>query len=127
MCLLERIVDWDAAAIRAATTTHLDPAHPLATARGLRAVHLCEYGAQAMALHGGLFAQRDGRAVRPGLLVSLRDVVLHVDDLRACAGELIVTAERLQASEAAWQYRFRVTHDGRELASGRAMVAVGAG
>jgi predicted hotdog family 3-hydroxylacyl-ACP dehydratase len=124
MCLLERVLDWDDASIRAATSTHLDRSHPLAHGGRLRAVHLCEYGAQAMALHGGLVAQREGRVAAPGMLVLLRDVALHVDDLRSLGGELIVSAERLQASADAWQYRFVVTHDGCELACGQATIAV---
>jgi predicted hotdog family 3-hydroxylacyl-ACP dehydratase len=123
MCLLERIVDWDATSIRCATSTHLDAAHPLATPHGLRAVHLCEYGAQAMALHGGLCARQERRVAASGMLVSLRDVVLHVDGLRGLRGELVVVAERVQTSDEAWQYRFVVSHEGRELASGRATVA----
>ena len=50
----------------------------------LRAVHLCEYGAQAMAVHGGLLARAAGGRAKPGLLVALRAVELHVariDDL----------------------------------------------
>jgi Predicted 3-hydroxylacyl-(acyl carrier protein) dehydratase len=124
MCLLERILDWSADSIRCATSTHRDPANPLATMRGLRAVHLCEYGAQAMAVHGGLCARQEGRAVVPGLLVSLRDVTLDVVDVAALDGELVVAAERLQASDEAWQYRFEVRHDGRAIARGRATVAV---
>jgi predicted hotdog family 3-hydroxylacyl-ACP dehydratase len=124
MCLLERILDWDEDSIRCATATHLSVDHPLGTPHGLRSVHLCEYGAQAMALHGGLCARRDGRVVVPGMLVALRDVTLHVDDVRSCTGDLLVAATKLHASDEAWQYRFVVMHDLRELASGRATVAL---
>lgn len=124
MRLLERVLDWNEDSVRVATATHLDPANPLATAAGLRALHLCEYGAQAMALHGGLLARRDGRSAAPGMLVLLRDVELGVGDLRDLVGELVVTAERLQAGEGAWQYRFVVTHAGNVIASGRTTVAL---
>jgi predicted hotdog family 3-hydroxylacyl-ACP dehydratase len=95
MCLLERIVRWDATGIVLATSTHRHAGHPLATAGGLRAIHLCEYGAQAMAVHGGLSAAAEGRRALPGLL----------------------------DTGTAWQYTFRVTHSGRLLAEGRAMVS----
>lgn len=127
MCLLERIVRWDDAGILLATTTHRDPANPLATPAGLRAIHLCEYGAQAMAVHGGLTAQARGRRALPGLLVSLRDVALHCDWVQELAGELEVAAHRLHDSGTAWQYTFRVTHEGRLLAEGRAMVSAAPG
>lgn len=123
MCLLERIVDWTADSVRCATATHRDPSNPLATPAGLHAVHLCEYGAQSMAVHGGLCARR-GEPPARGMLVSLRDVVLRVDELQSLEGELVVVAERLQASDEAWQYRFIVLHAGREIAGGRATVAL---
>jgi predicted hotdog family 3-hydroxylacyl-ACP dehydratase len=60
MCLLERIVDWNDTNIRLATTTHASPINPLRSNGRLRAIHLCEYGAQAMAVHGALKAQAAG-------------------------------------------------------------------
>jgi len=123
MCLLERIVHWDDSSVTLATTTHRDPDHPLATPAGLRAIHLCEYGAQAMAVHGGLSARARGERALPGLLVSLRDVSLHCDFVHELAGELIVEATRLHDSGAAWQYSFRVLHADALLAQGRATVS----
>jgi predicted hotdog family 3-hydroxylacyl-ACP dehydratase len=127
MCLLERVLDWDESTVTLATATHRDPANPLRSDGRLRAIHLCEYGAQAMAVHGGLRAWARGGRARPGLLVSLRDVVLecdHVDDL---AGELIVSARCVHESLSAWQYDFRVSHGTRLLAQGRATVSVASG
>jgi predicted hotdog family 3-hydroxylacyl-ACP dehydratase len=124
MCLLERIEHWDDSSVTIATTTHRNPANPLAGRSGLRAIHLCEYGAQAMAVHGGLMAHARGERARPGLLVSLRDVTLGCDFVNDLEGELVVEARRLHDSGAAWQYEFRVTHTGKLLAQGRAMVSV---
>lgn len=123
MCLLERIVHWDDTSVTLATTTHRNPDHPLATASGLRAIHLCEYGAQAMAVHGGLSAQARGERAQPGLLVSLRDVALHRDFVHELEGELIVQATCLHDSGAAWSYVFRVLHADVLLAQGRATVS----
>jgi predicted hotdog family 3-hydroxylacyl-ACP dehydratase len=123
MCLLERIVHWDDSSVTLATTTHRNPDNPLATASGLRAIHLCEYGAQAMAVHGGLSAESRGERALPGLLVSLRDVALHCDFIHGLEGDLIVEATRLHDSGAAWQYAFRVLHAGVLLAQGRATVS----
>jgi len=88
---------------------------------GLAAVHLCEYGAQAMAVHGGLLARQAGATAEPGLLVSLRDVKFLVSHV-AEPGALEVRATRLHSGEAGWQYEFEVRAAGRILASGRAMV-----
>ena len=123
MCLLERIVHWDDSSVTLATTTHRNPDNPLATASGLRAIHLCEYGAQAMAVHGGLAAQARGERALPGLLVSLRDVALSCDFVHDLEGELIVEATRLHDSGTAWQYAFRVLHADVLLAQGRATVS----
>lgn len=126
MCLLERIVERNELGMTLATATHASRTNPLRSHGGLRAIHLCEYGAQAMAVHGGLFARTADGAATPGLLVSLRDVVLSADYIDSLAGELLVEVERLQAGAAGLQYAFRVTHHDVELARGRAAVIEGA-
>ena len=122
MCLLDRVVGWDGQAIHAASASHRDPANPLRRDGGLAALHLCEYGAQAMAVHGGLLASAAGGRARHGLLVSLRAVELAVDTLDGCADELQVHAQVLHADAAGWQYEFRIEHRDRVLARGRAAV-----
>jgi predicted hotdog family 3-hydroxylacyl-ACP dehydratase len=124
MCLLERVVAWDAERITLATTTHRAPGNPLRQHGRLRCVHLCEYGAQAMAVHGGLSARAAGAVVRPGLLVSLRGVRFGADYVDQLDGELTVEAERLLEGSDSWQYAFRVLHGARVLAEGRAAVMV---
>jgi predicted hotdog family 3-hydroxylacyl-ACP dehydratase len=122
MCLLDRVVEWDRDRIVLATRTHSSTDNPLRLDGRLRAVHLCEYGAQAMAVHGGLCARADGKTARPGFLVSLRDVKLHLDFIDQLSGELLVSAQRLLESAASWQYAFEVTHAGKLIASGRAAI-----
>lgn len=124
MCLWERVLDWDAQRIRLASDGHRDPAHPLRSSGRLRAVHLCEYGAQAMAVHGGLRAAEAGGAP-PGLLVALRDVRLHVARIDDLPGALECEAQVLVETEASQQYRFRIHHRGQLLAEGRAAVMLG--
>jgi len=122
MCLLDRVVDWDKDHIVLATSTHRAADNPLRLDGRLRTVHLCEYGAQAMAVHGGLSAQAEGRAAQAGFLVSLRDVKLEVDYVEALDGEIYVSARRLLESAGSWQYSFEVKHGERLLASGRAAI-----
>ena len=124
MCLLERVVRWDDAQLVAATGTHRRVDHPLRRAGVLDPVVLCEYGAQAMAVHGGLLARRDGRRAPPGFLVSLRDVWLAGTDLRDCIEDLEVSATRLFGDGTGWQYAFSVAHAGTPLASGRVAVVL---
>jgi predicted hotdog family 3-hydroxylacyl-ACP dehydratase len=123
MCLWDEVLSWDAGTIRLRARNHRDPAHPLRGADGcLRAVHLCEYGAQAMAVHGGLRAQAAGAVAKPGLLVALRGVELHVARIDDLPGALECEASVLIDSDAGWQYAFRIRHAGALLAEGRAAV-----
>ena len=123
MCLLEEIVSWDDAQIRLRTRTHRSPQNPLRNASGrVRTLHLCEYGAQAMAVHGALVARKAGKTAHPGFLVSLRAVELHGDWIETIDAPLEVTAEMLLASAESWQYAFRVSAEGGLLAQGRAAV-----
>lgn len=123
MCLLDVVLAWDETTLHARTTSHALPGHPLRTARGLHAVHLAEYGAQAMAVHGALRDRAQGATgVKPGRLVSLRDVQLAVEHVDPQGGALDVHAECLYADGAGAQYVFRVEQGGRLLASGRAAV-----
>jgi predicted hotdog family 3-hydroxylacyl-ACP dehydratase len=67
MSLLDRVASWNETIIIATSTTHRRMDHPLRHRERLRAVHLCEYGAQAAALHGG--ARLPGVAARDQLRV----------------------------------------------------------
>ena len=123
MCLWDEVVRWDDRDIMLQAANHRDPAHPLRGSDGrLRAVHLCEYGAQAMAVHGGLRAHANGERAKPGFLVALRGVAIHVERIDRLPGKLAGIATLLVDGEGGWQYRFRIEHDGVLLAEGRAAV-----
>ena len=122
MCLWQRVLDWDDRRIRLQAFDHVDAAHPLRHRDRLHAVHLCEYGAQAMAVHGGLRGQASGSAPRPGFLVALRGVVLHRDRIDDLDGALEGEADVLVESDAGWQYAFVIRHAGEVIAEGRAAV-----
>lgn len=122
MCLLERVLTFDDSGLHAQSDAHRDPAHPLRREGRLSALHLCEYGAQAMAVHGGLLAAREGRVAPPGLLVSLRGVELAREFIDALPGPLDVFAVDVSDSGAGWQCGFRIEHSGEVLATGRAAV-----
>lgn len=127
MCLLEYVLDCTPERILTGTGTHRCEDNPLRSRGRLRAVHLCEYGSQAMAVHGGLLAREAGGRAPPGMLVSLREVSFGIGFLEALPGDLMVEATRLHGTPAGWQYAFRVTHEGVELAHGRATVILHAG
>jgi predicted hotdog family 3-hydroxylacyl-ACP dehydratase len=127
MCLWDEVVEWDGRSIRLRANNHRDDTHPLRSGDRLRAIHLCEYGAQAMAVHGGLRAREAGGAAKPGMLVALRGVQLHVARIDDLPGALACEAEVLFEAEASQQYGFRIHHAGTLLAEGRAAVMLDAG
>jgi len=122
MCLWDQVLSWDEDGIVLRADNHRDPAHPLRSEGQLSAVHLCEYGAQAMAAHGGLCGQAQARPVRAGMLVSLRGVELHCARIDDLPGPLECRAQCLVSGQDSQQYHFRITHAGRCLAEGRAAV-----
>jgi predicted hotdog family 3-hydroxylacyl-ACP dehydratase len=122
MCLLDSIVAWDGGHVELLTRSHARADNPLRREGRLAVICLCEYGAQAMAVHGALVARAAGALLTPGLLVSLRDVALADVRVESLAGELRVEAFRLAVGAGGLQYRFRVCHAGEELAIGRATV-----
>ena len=122
MCLLDAVAAWDDVRIHARSASHRQADNPLRSDDRLRAVHLCEYGAQAMAVHGALLARASGGAATPGYLVSLRGVELARDRIDDLPDDLDVHAERLLGGDGSWQYAFRIEHAGALIASGRAAV-----
>ena len=122
MCLWDEVLQWDAGSIRLRAFNHVDPAHPLRSHDCLRAVHLCEYGAQAMAVHGGLRASEGGGVAQPGMLVALRGVQLHVARIDLLEGAIECEARVLVEGQGSQQYAFRIVHGPVLLAEGRAAV-----
>ena len=120
MCLWEHIAEWDDSRVVLETDSHRAPDNPLRSNGRLRSVHLCEYGAQAMAVHGALKAAPE--RAPPGMLVSLRSVTFARDYIDDLAGPLRVEAVCLQAGESSQQYSFKITQAEEVVAEGRAAV-----
>ncbi|MEO8921831.1 MAG: hydroxymyristoyl-ACP dehydratase [Caldimonas sp.] len=132
MCLLHRMLSWDAASIECIATNHRDAGHPLRTSSGLLASATVEYAAQAAALHGALHAQGAGGKATPGYLASARDVrlkTLCLHDLppvpdTSGLDELRIVAVRQAGDAGRLLYAFSVHHADREIASGRLAVVL---
>ena len=129
MCLLERLLRWDADEIECRIVNHGDADHPLrergaAGDLGLPAPAAIEYAAQAMALHASLNAV-PGESPAPGFLASARDVQLHVPRLDLAAAPLTVRAWRLAGDRRQAIYRFALRDAaGLALVEGRATVVL---
>jgi predicted hotdog family 3-hydroxylacyl-ACP dehydratase len=121
MCLLDEVIAWDDDCVVCRTRSHRNENHPLRENGRLAAVHAGEYGAQAMAVHGGLLASRDGHLISPGYLVRLRSLKLHVCRLDTLDSDISVCATQLMADKRNLIYAFRLEVGDRLIAEGKAI------
>jgi predicted hotdog family 3-hydroxylacyl-ACP dehydratase len=124
MCLLDTVEEWTAERIRCTSLTHCDPNNPLRKNDALAALHLVEYAAQAMAVHGALLA---ANGPQPGMLGVLRDVRLYVERIDDLRSPLLVTATRRLARADGLIYDFNAEVHGspnRLLSEGRISVVL---
>jgi predicted hotdog family 3-hydroxylacyl-ACP dehydratase len=119
MCLLDSVIEWDDRSIVCISDTHRDPVNPLRRGGRLSALHAFEYGAQAVAVHGGLRARLAGVTAPPGYLAALRDARLQVTRLDNVASPLQICAYRLFGDAANAVYECRVSAGDVLLAEGR--------
>jgi predicted hotdog family 3-hydroxylacyl-ACP dehydratase len=119
MCVLDEVRDWNDQEIVCTSATHQDSANPLRSRGRLASVHAFEYGAQAVAVHGGLRARRVGLKAPPGWLVALRDARLYVDRLDDIPHLLEVKASNLGGSEGNYVYYVEIRGGGKLLARAR--------
>ncbi len=125
MCLLERVLHWDAESIRCAAISHRDADNPLREPGGLPVWAAIEYAAQAAALHGALRVvdatpQGEARSKpRGGVLAALRNIETHIAWLDAIESELQFSATLMHSDAAGGIYRFQAHADERILISGQ--------
>lgn len=117
--MLEQVLEWDDQTIHAQTTTHLSADNPLRRDGRLAAVHLVEYGAQAMAIHGALRSRAAGMPFRPALLVAVRSLSLSRDYIDDLSQALRIRATAQLSTASSWVYEFEVRHAGEIIATGR--------
>ena len=129
MRLIDRIVSYDEQRIVCESNTHRAADHPLADGGTLSIIAGLEYGAQAMAIHGGLLAamaRPQCARARHGLLVAASDLRWLVERLDACAAPLTIEAVNELRSDQQVAYRFEIRAADLTLLSGRASVLLDA-
>jgi predicted hotdog family 3-hydroxylacyl-ACP dehydratase len=104
--------------------THKDSNNPLRRHHQLTALHAFEYGAQALAIHGGLLAKTAGDNASPAYLAALRDAQLHVTRLDDIPTPLEITAKQLMGQQGNAIYAIRVSTDNRLLASANVTIII---
>lgn len=129
MCLLEQVVEWDEERIHCQATSHRDADNPLRAHGRLGIACGVEYAAQAMAVHGMLLAEAEGKspsAPRIGYLAGVRSVSLHASRLDDVKEHLTIRAERVMGDAGGVVYEFEITAGSRKLLNGRAIVILDA-
>lgn len=109
MCLLDGVTFWDAERIECISMTHLARDNPLRVDGRLLGIHLIEYGAQSIAVHGGLLALVKNRSFMPGYLAAISDAHFYVDTLAAVSSGLNVVATAVMRSGAGVVYTIEVS------------------
>lgn len=127
MCLLDEVIEWDAAHIRCRSGSHRLADHPLRSHGRLGAACGIEYAAQAMAVHGALTGAAGSRGApgapsELGFLAAVRDVRLHVLRLDDLDTEIHCEAALLAGDSGSALYEFVLLAGARRLLSGRATV-----
>lgn len=117
MCLLDRVIHWDARKIRCAAESHRDADNPLREAAVLPVWAGIEYAAQAAAVHASL--THDRSLPRAGVLAALRGVNASCARLDEIEGELILDAELLHSDPAGGIFEFAVRGAGVALLGGQ--------
>ncbi len=119
MMLIDQVSSWSTHHIHCISLSHLDSNNPLRLNGSLSAMHLIEYGAQSMAIHGGLLS---GKSL-PGYLAAVRGAHFHIDSLDTLTGAMHIAASAELKIENGAVYSFRITDDqGTLLLDARATV-----
>lgn len=119
MLLIDQVDAWTTHQISCSTQSHLRNDHPLRFAGSLSAIHLIEYGAQCMAIHGGLLSGKS----TPGYLAAVRGAHFHIDTLDVITDTLHIEANAELKIENGAVYSFRITdNQGSLLLDARATV-----
>lgn len=122
MCLLDRVESWDENTITCFSQSHTLATNPLQRNKTLSSVHVLEYAAQAMAVHGGLHDRAKGNKMTEGYLAALRDVKLDLCNINLIPDELCIHAKKILAQGGNMIYEFTVNANDKNIASGRATV-----
>lgn len=116
MILLDEVLEYEEAALRAAVT--ITPCSPFIEPEGVQAYVGLEYMAQACGAHAGAIARDAGRLVRVGFLLGTRQYRSHV--ARFCIGDrLTVSATMIYCDKEMGTFDCRIEANGQCVAEAR--------
>jgi len=119
MVLLDAVEGWDAHSIHCRTWSHLRNDNPLRRGPELGTATAIEYGAQAMALHGGLLT---GTSAPAGMVAAARHVRMRMHRLDGVFSALSVAAHLLAQDRSGARYAFELSSAGGVIAAGQITV-----
>lgn len=117
MCLLNRVLQWDAHTIRCSATSHRDKDNPLREDGGLDTLAGIEYAAQAAAVHGALLL--DETVPRSGVLAALKNVTATQQWLHEITDDIVIEANLLHSDPAGGVFAFAVLAGKARVLSGQ--------
>lgn len=121
MCLWDSVIAFDESTIQCRTQRHLSQTHPLKTKGRLSKLHLIEFGAQSIAIHGGLLHQQTLKIPRPGYLASLKNINFGTFNDQTLY--IHCFSNQIMADDQSKLYQFELTdYEHQLICSGRALV-----
>lgn len=123
MCLLEEVCSYSHEIICCRTSTHLNSDNPLKQNGVLSQMHLIEYAAQAIAIHGGILDCENSSESRLGYIAAVKSVEWFDFDVDAKFLEIHGTV--VLADDNSKLYDLDVMHpDGTKACATRVLVAL---
>ena len=122
MCLIDRVLQWGQKDITCATQTHKCLDNPLRKDSALPSIHLIEYAAQTMAIHGALLARQKDEVLGAAYLAGVKNVRLNIDRLDDLDGDIDIATQQLICRGGSMLYQFDATSSGAQIGSGRITV-----
>ena len=117
MCLLDRVLEWDADRIRCSAVSHRDADNPLREAAGLATLAGIEYAAQAAAVHGALL--RGEMLPRSGVLAALKNVISTRPWMHEIVEDIVIEANLLHSDPAGGIFAFAVFASEERILNGQ--------
>lgn len=118
MCLIDQVDFWDNDTISCSTLNHQQPDHPLRMNDQLSSIHLLEYGAQTIAIHGGLLRKEK----KPGYLAAIRNAEFFIDRIDDLTAKIHINSTAEVKTETGAVYEFIISTKNQTLLTARATV-----
>lgn len=104
MVLIDDVISWNATEIFCRSNSHRNLDNPLRAHQQLSALNLIEYGAQAVAIHGGLLNH-----AKAGFLAAIRNAQFSLQRIDLLDSELMIHATATIQTEGGVIYQLHIS------------------